>query len=78
MIYNFILFLGDREWGEDDFFIFKTPDNQLIIQWSDANDFEDEGYEILGKVVLCTVPFTSKMIKKVCIYLFILLFYFVI
>eukprot|EP01036_Dinobryon_divergens_P036532 gene36532-47589_t len=54
---------GDRDWSEDNFFIFQTPENELAIQWSDS-DYLDDGYEILGRVVLCSVPFTNKMKKK--------------
>jgi hypothetical protein len=48
----------DTEFKTDKFYIFKTPSNKLIIQWA---DIVQPGYEILGKVILCTAPFSKSM-----------------
>lgn len=51
---------GNRELVSDCFFAFRTPDNRVQIQWSDSLE---PGYEILGKVVMCLVPFLASMSK---------------
>ena len=52
---------GDRVHRSDLFYAFKTPDNRVAIQWSDQIE---PGYEVLGKVVLCTVPWVIGMKKQ--------------
>jgi hypothetical protein len=52
---------GDRDFISGEFFLFHTPDNVVQVLW-----MEDllPGYEIVGKVVLCAVPFTESMRSK--------------
>lgn len=45
---------GDRYFTPECFFVFRTPENQLLVQWADK---VEPGYEILGRVALCTVPY---------------------
>jgi hypothetical protein len=53
---------ADRTLVSDGFFVFRTPDNRLLVQWSDELE---PGYEILGRVALCAAPFIESMAKKV-------------
>jgi hypothetical protein len=48
---------GDIRLTKDNFYVFKTPNNELKIQWTDKLE---KGYEIMGKVILCTIPFSEK------------------
>ncbi len=52
---------GDRKFKPDQFYAFRSPENQLLIQWRDSLD---PGFEVLGKVVLCTVPWIEGMKKQ--------------
>lgn len=52
---------GNRAFKPDTFFAIRTPDNKILIQWFDK---ASPNLEILGKVVLCTVPWVEGM-KKV-------------
>jgi hypothetical protein len=49
---------GDRDWNPEKFFIVRTPENRLRIQWF---DMLEPGYDILGKVVVSFVPFIASM-----------------
>lgn len=48
---------GNRYFSPENFFVFRTPENQLLLQWTDS---VEPGYEILGKVALCTVPYMKS------------------
>lgn len=52
---------GDLKLSRDNFYVFKTPNNELKILWTDKLE---KGYEILGKVILCTVPYSDKNAPK--------------
>jgi hypothetical protein len=52
---------GDIRLTKDNFYVFKTPNNELKIQWTDKLE---KGYEIMGKVILCTIPFSEKNSPK--------------
>lgn len=49
---------GDREFNQERFYAFKSPENKVVVQWSDRME---PGFEILGRVILCTVPWTEGM-----------------
>ena len=51
---------GDRDHVSDNFFAFRTPENRVLIQWSDKIE---PGYDILGKVAVCVAPFLPSMEK---------------
>ena len=53
---------ADRRHVDDSFFVFRTPDNRLLIEW---NDELEPGYEIMGRVALCASPFIESMAKKI-------------
>jgi hypothetical protein len=52
---------ADTKWTPSSFFVFRTPKNGLVIQWTEK---VEKGYEILGKIVLVTVPWLPSMEKK--------------
>lgn len=52
---------ADRKWSPNSFFVFRTPNNRLLIQWTDK---VEKGFEILGKVVLVAVPWLPTMERK--------------
>lgn len=52
---------GDRGFSPDSFFVFKTPKNDLSIMWCDEIP---KDYVIMGKVVVCAIPFTESMKSK--------------
>ena len=52
---------GDRDFVSDEFFLFLTPDNVVQVLWM-AELLP--GFDVLGKVVLCAVPFTESMRPK--------------
>lgn len=45
---------GDRYFTPETFFVFRTPENELVVQWTDK---VEAGFEVLGRVALCTVPY---------------------
>lgn len=49
---------GDRVFNQEKFYAFRTPENKVVVQWSDRLE---PGYEILGRVILCTVPWSEGM-----------------
>lgn len=49
---------GDTIFSPEYFFVFKNPDNQLVLQWADK---VEPGFEVLGRVALCTVPYMKSM-----------------
>jgi hypothetical protein len=49
---------ANRNFSPDNFYIFKTPSNTLLIQWTESIS---QGYQCLGKVVLCLSPFLESM-----------------
>lgn len=51
---------GERELFSDAFYVFKTPDETLSIQWCDSPE-PDEGYEILGRVIVVNCPYHESM-----------------
>lgn len=52
---------GNVEFNSDDFFAFRTPENEVVIKWSDV---VEDGYDILGKVVMSMIPFSPGMVKE--------------
>ena len=52
---------ADRRFNPDEFFIFRTPDDQLSIQWMDE---VEDGYEVMGKVITSMSPFVPGMYKE--------------
>jgi hypothetical protein len=50
---------GDRDFNPENFYVFRTPENRLTVQWTDGA-FEP-GYDILGKVVVCVAPYVASM-----------------
>lgn len=52
---------ADRTFEPGKFFIFLTPDQTLDIKWMDKLE---PGFEIVGKVALCAMPFTASMAPK--------------
>jgi Rubisco Assembly chaperone C-terminal domain len=49
---------GDRYFTPECFFVFRTPEDSLVLQWSDRLE---PGYEVMGRVALCTVPYAPSM-----------------
>jgi hypothetical protein len=52
---------GDLKITRDNFYVFRTPNNDLKIQWTDK---VEKGYEVLGKVILCTIPYNAANAPK--------------
>lgn len=52
---------ADTSFNSEDFFIFRTPDDRLVIQWSDEMP---EGHVVMGRVAICAYPWTPAMQKK--------------
>eukprot|EP01041_Mallomonas_annulata_P004509 gene4509-8964_t len=52
---------ADREFYSSDFFVFRTPDD--IIEIGNSVELID-GYEILGRIVMCVLPFREEMRKS--------------
>lgn len=52
---------GDLKLTRDSFYVFRNPNNDLTIEWTDR---VEEGYEVLGKVILCTIPYSSENSAK--------------
>ena len=52
---------GNKVFKSGDFFAFKSPNNEIIIRWSDK---VPPGHEVLGKIVLCTIPWVQGMKKR--------------
>ena len=49
---------GDRLFSQGKFYAFRTPENNVLVQWSDR---VEPGFEVLGKVILCTVPWAEGL-----------------
>ncbi len=52
---------GDKYFSPESFYALRTPENEMKILWCDDLP---PGYEVLGKVLLCTVPWVEGMKKK--------------
>ena len=52
---------GDKYFTPECFYVFRKPDDSLVVQWSDKIE---DGYEVLGRVALCTVPYIASMATK--------------
>ena len=52
---------GDLKVTRDNFYVFRTPNNDLKIEWTDRLE---QGYEVLGKVILCTIPYNAANAPK--------------
>jgi len=52
---------GDTYFSPDNFYVFKTPENRLTVEWCQELQ---PGYEILGKVIVCTVPYLQSSTPK--------------
>lgn len=52
---------GNKAFKAETFFAWKSPANEVIIRWSDKML---PGHEIIGKVVMCTVPWVEGMRGK--------------
>ena len=49
---------GDRYFTPECFYVFRTPQDTLVLQWADSLE---PGYEVMGRVALCTVPYMPSM-----------------
>lgn len=49
---------ADRDFSPEKFYIFLTPENTLSIGWQARLQ---PGYEIMGRVIICNVPFLDSM-----------------
>jgi Rubisco Assembly chaperone C-terminal domain len=49
---------GDRYFTTECFYVFRTPQDTLVVQWADK---VEPGFEVLGRVALCTVPYVASM-----------------
>eukprot|EP00596_Hydrurales_sp_CCMP1899_P010838 CAMPEP_0119035126 /NCGR_PEP_ID=MMETSP1177-20130426/2092_1 /TAXON_ID=2985 /ORGANISM="Ochromonas sp, Strain CCMP1899" /LENGTH=147 /DNA_ID=CAMNT_0006993061 /DNA_START=251 /DNA_END=694 /DNA_ORIENTATION=+ len=49
---------GDTQFNPEHFFVFRTPENTVLLQWADR---VEDGYSILGRVAMCTVPWIKSM-----------------
>ena len=49
---------GDRYFTTESFYVFRTPQDSLVVQWADK---VEPGFEVLGRVALCTVPYVPSM-----------------
>ena len=52
---------GDLKVTRDNFYVFRTPNNDLKIEWTDKLE---QGYQVLGKVLLCTIPYNAANESK--------------
>jgi len=52
---------GDIEFSKENFYLFQDPNNNLIVQWCDS---ERPDYQVVGKIVLCCIPWTTAMKPK--------------
>lgn len=52
---------GDLKVTRDNFYVFRTPNNDLKIEWTDKLE---QGYQVLGKVILCTIPYNAANESK--------------
>lgn len=52
---------GNTAFKAETFYALKSPTNEVVIRWSDQML---PGYEIIGKVVMCTVPWVEGMRSK--------------
>ncbi|KAJ1423178.1 hypothetical protein B484DRAFT_451996 [Ochromonadaceae sp. CCMP2298] len=50
---------GDKGFNSADFYLFKDANGNTFIRWLDRPDFD--AYDIMGKVMVCMVPFTDAM-----------------
>lgn len=49
---------GDRAFNPDSFYVFRAADDTLHVMWCDK---VQPGMEIMGKVVVCTMPYVKEM-----------------
>ena len=52
---------GNKVFKSNVFFAFKSPQNEIVIRWSDKMP---PGHEVLGKVVICMSPWVEGMRQK--------------
>eukprot|EP00600_Ochromonadales_sp_CCMP1393_P016978 CAMPEP_0175024938 /NCGR_PEP_ID=MMETSP0005-20121125/16777_1 /TAXON_ID=420556 /ORGANISM="Ochromonas sp., Strain CCMP1393" /LENGTH=175 /DNA_ID=CAMNT_0016283611 /DNA_START=152 /DNA_END=679 /DNA_ORIENTATION=+ len=52
---------GDKDYESTDFYLFADDTGKMFIRWMDRAEFDS--YEILGRVMVCMMPFTEKMKK---------------
>jgi hypothetical protein len=51
----------DKEFSREHFYLFKTPENNMLIQWCDNIP---NRFEIVGKVAVCFTPYLKSMQPK--------------
>ena len=52
---------GNTEFSKENFYMFQDPNSNLVIQWCDS---ERPEYQVVGKIVLCCIPWTTAMKPK--------------